>query len=145
MNFNEFWYLSNLWNLPQYSNWIKIWPECPLLYMKTALCLWLYLTELFLELETFQKICLENRITHFIFNNFSFQNRAVYQIMCKILSTTVNPSSLSVRSTLYAVLCSWLSHTCLLYQTLCSLCSTALTPQFIWWPYVVLPQVDNVS
>jgi len=52
------------------------------------------------------------------------------------LSTTVNPSSLSVRSPLYAVLCSWLSHTCLLYQTLCCLCSTALTAQFICWPYV---------
>ena len=60
-------------------------------------------------------------------------------------STVVIPSSLSVPSPLYAVLCSSLSHTCLLYQTLCSLCSTALTLQFIWWPYVVPIQVDNLS
>jgi hypothetical protein len=60
-------------------------------------------------------------------------------------SRTANPSSLSVCSALYAALCSLLSHNFLLYQTLCSLCSTAFTQQFIWWPYVVPPQVDNLS
>jgi len=66
---------------------------------------------------------------HYIFTTHTF-------------STIVNPSSLSVRCPLYAVLCGSLSHTCLLYQTLCCLCGTALTAQFIWWPYVVPPQVD---
>jgi len=60
-------------------------------------------------------------------------------------STVVNPSSLSVRSHLYAVLCSSLSHTCLLYQTLCCLFGTAVTAQFIWRPYAVPPMVDNLS
>ena len=27
----------------------------------------------------------------------------------------------------------------------CALCSTALTAQFVWWPYVVPPQVDIIS
>jgi len=54
-------------------------------------------------------------------------------------STIVNPSSFSVRCPLYTVLSGWLSQNSFLYQTLCSLCSTALTSQFIWWPYVVHP------
>jgi len=63
----------------------------------------------------------------------------------KTLNTIINPSSLSVRSALYAVLCGWLSYTCLPYQTLCSLCSTALTAQSIWWTYVIPPLADNLS
>jgi len=65
----------------QYSNFIRIWPECPVLHMKAAVCLWLYLTELFLELETFKKKYLENQNIYFIFNNFFIYNRAVYQTM----------------------------------------------------------------
>jgi len=49
--------------------------------MKAAVCLWLYLTELFLELETFKKKYLENQNIYFIFNNFFIYNRAVYQTM----------------------------------------------------------------
>ena len=63
------------------------------------------------------------------FNNLPFPIKI---FRTHTFSTIVNPSSLSVLSPLYAVLCSSLSRTYLLYQTLCCLCSTALTAQFIW-------------
>jgi hypothetical protein len=45
---------------------------------------WSYLTQFFLENKMLQtKSCTENRITHFIFNNFFVENRAVYEIPCK--------------------------------------------------------------
>ena len=43
----------------------------------------------------------------------------------------------------WTVFYGWLSPTCSLHQTLCCLCSTTLTAQFIWWPYAVPPQVDK--
>ena len=39
----------------EYSNCIKISQDYQVLYMKTGMHLWLYLTELFLELELFEK------------------------------------------------------------------------------------------
>jgi len=40
--------------------------------MKTLVHLWVYLTQLFLDLEIFLKKCLENKNRHFMFNNFFF-------------------------------------------------------------------------
>jgi hypothetical protein len=45
--------------------------------------IFLYLAELFLEWEMLETKFLEEIKTHFIFNNFFFENRAFYEIMWK--------------------------------------------------------------
>jgi hypothetical protein len=42
-----------------------------------------YLTQFFLEWKRFRQSCRETRNTHFIFNIFFFENRAVYEIKWK--------------------------------------------------------------
>ena len=51
--------------------------------MKTNIRFWSYLPHFFLEWEVFQKKCKENRNTYFVFDNFFFENRTVYEIMWK--------------------------------------------------------------
>ena len=51
--------------------------------MKTFSYLWQYLAEFFIEWEMFQINDVEKIKTHFIFNNFFSENRAVYEILSK--------------------------------------------------------------
>ena len=50
--------------------------------MEVYIHLWEYLAELFLEWEIFRTKYVQKIKTHFIFNDFFFENRAVYKIMC---------------------------------------------------------------
>jgi len=51
--------------------------------MKTITHFWSYLAQLFSEREIFQTEILENIKTYFVFCNFFFENRAIYEIMWK--------------------------------------------------------------
>jgi hypothetical protein len=51
------------------------------LYTKTNIHFPSYLAEFFLELKMFQSAVVEKLETHFMFNNFFFENRALYDKM----------------------------------------------------------------
>jgi hypothetical protein len=51
--------------------------------MKTDTYFWSYPAHFFLEWEMFQTNVVEGIKTHFVFNIFFFENRAVYEIMWK--------------------------------------------------------------
>ena len=54
-----------------------------ILYMKTNIQFLLYFAQFFLEWEMFRTEIVEKIKTHFLFSNFIFENRAVYEIMWK--------------------------------------------------------------
>jgi hypothetical protein len=56
--------------------------------MKTRIHLWSYVAQFFLEWKIFQSKFVEKINTHFMFNNFFLENRAVCEMMWK---NTVEP------------------------------------------------------
>ena len=53
------------------------------LYMKASIHSWSYLARFFLKENISDKKCRDTPNTHFMFHNFFFENRAVYEIMWK--------------------------------------------------------------
>jgi len=52
-----------------------------LLYMKVDIIFWSYLAQLLLEWEMFQTKVVETTKTHFMFNNYFFENLSVFEII----------------------------------------------------------------
>jgi hypothetical protein len=48
--------------------------------------LWQYLTQFLIERKTFQTNAVENIKIYFIFSNFFFESRALYEIMWKTMA-----------------------------------------------------------
>ena len=67
------------------SSVVEIWKEYRVLYVKTRVNIW-YLARFFWELEMFRKNVEKNIKIHFLFNNFFFENRTVYEIMWNSIS-----------------------------------------------------------
>jgi hypothetical protein len=85
-DFHDSWvFLENCW---ENSGFIKIWHELRVLYMKTNIYFWSYLSHFFLEWEMFQTKVVEKIATHVLNSKTFLKNRTVYGIMWK---NTVEP------------------------------------------------------
>jgi hypothetical protein len=72
--FREIWYLSIFRkNCRENSSFFKTGQEWRVLYMKTNIHFWSYLSKLFLEWEVFRTKFVEKVKTHFVFNKFFFR------------------------------------------------------------------------
>jgi len=59
--------------------------------MKTNIHFLIYLAQFFLEWEIFQAKVVEKIKTHFMSNNFYFENRAFYEKICKNIVDPYRP------------------------------------------------------
>jgi hypothetical protein len=90
VDFHEIWYLIIFRkSVKKIAKFIKIWHELRVFYMKTTIHFCSYLALFFLEWEMLlYKSFRKSQNTPFLFKNFIFENRAVYEIMWK---NTVEP------------------------------------------------------
>ena len=71
-DFHEIWYFSIFRKTVDKISFIQIGQKLRVLYMKSDIHFWSYLTQVYLGWKCFRQICGDNRNTRFMFNNFFF-------------------------------------------------------------------------